>query len=170
MKLGSSLCYHTISECTCFCVCICLIFRFAYLAYYCFCAMLFSVSHSSIVNIFCGLCYMLGVCVICLVKQTLGTSSKRCSLCWNEKLKIALHRYKNMVKKRTEILNKCRHKNKYALTSYDSKDQSRVSFKSFHEKLHAKLLFPGIWLVSLSRQLTRLLDTLIFRESILLKL
>ena len=28
----------------------------------------------------------------------------------------------NMLNKRTEILNKCRHKNKYALISYDSKD------------------------------------------------
>ena len=60
-KLDSSLCYHTISLRNCFCVCICWIFRFAYLAYYCFCAILFSVSHLSIVNIFCCLCYMPGV-------------------------------------------------------------------------------------------------------------
>ena len=75
-KFGSSLCYHTILVRTCFCVCICLIFRFAYLAFYCFCAMLFSVSHLSIVNISCCLCYMPGVylkspklclcCVYCL--------------------------------------------------------------------------------------------------------
>ena len=44
-KLGSILCYHTISVRTSFCVCICLIFQFVYLAYYCFCAILFSVSH-----------------------------------------------------------------------------------------------------------------------------
>ena len=44
-KLGSSLCYHMRSLRTCFRVCICLIFAFAYLAFYCFCAMLFSVSH-----------------------------------------------------------------------------------------------------------------------------
>ena len=76
-KIGSSPYYHTISVRTCSCVCICLIFRFAYLAYYCFCAMLFSVSHLSIVNIFCCLCYMPGVylksamlclrCVYCLL-------------------------------------------------------------------------------------------------------
>ena len=58
MKVGSSLCYHTISVRTCLCVCICFIFWFAYLAYYCFCAVLFSVSHLSIVNIFCCLRYM----------------------------------------------------------------------------------------------------------------
>ena len=76
-KIGSSLCYHTISVHTCFCVCIYLIFRFAYLAYCCLCAILFSVSHSSIMNIFCCLCYMPGVylkspmlclrCVCCLL-------------------------------------------------------------------------------------------------------
>ena len=57
-KFGSSPCYHTISVRTCFCVCICLIIQFAYLAYCCFCAMLFSVSHLSTVNIFCCLCYI----------------------------------------------------------------------------------------------------------------
>ena len=46
-KLGSSLCYHTISVLTCLCACISLIFRFFYLAYYCIHAMLFSVSHLS---------------------------------------------------------------------------------------------------------------------------
>ena len=39
-EVGSSLYYHTISMRTCSCVCICLIFWFAYLTYYCFCAML----------------------------------------------------------------------------------------------------------------------------------
>ena len=76
-KVNFSPCYHTISVRTCFCVCICLMFRFASLAYYCFCAMLFSVSHLSIVNIFCCLCYMPGAylkspmlclrCVYCLL-------------------------------------------------------------------------------------------------------
>ena len=36
-----------------------------------------------------------------------NTSSKRCSLCLNEKLKKALHRNSNMLNKQTEILNKC---------------------------------------------------------------
>ena len=49
--------------------------------------------------------------------QAYNTSSKRCSLCLNEKLKIALHGNNNMLNRRTEILNKCRHKNKYALIS-----------------------------------------------------
>ena len=52
---------------TYFCFCNCLMFWFAYLAYYCFCAMLFSVSHSSIMNIFCFLCYMPSVYLKCLM-------------------------------------------------------------------------------------------------------
>ena len=60
-KTGSSLCYHTISVRTCFCACICLILLLAYLAYYCFWAMLISVSHSSIVNTLCCLFYVPGV-------------------------------------------------------------------------------------------------------------
>ena len=46
-KLCSSLFFHMISVRTCFCFCICLIFRFAYLVYYCFCEILFLISHLS---------------------------------------------------------------------------------------------------------------------------
>ena len=60
--------------------------------------------------------------------QAYNISSKRCSPCLNENLKIALHVNNNMLNRRTEILNKCRHKDKYALISYDSKNLSRVSF------------------------------------------
>ena len=62
-------------------------------------------------------------------QQAYNTSSKICSLCLNEKMKIALHRSNYMLNKRTEILNKCRLRNKYALISYDTKRQSRVPFK-----------------------------------------
>ena len=48
--------------------------------------------------------------------------SKRCLLCLNEKLAIALHKDDNMLNKRSEIISKCRHRNKYMLASYDSKD------------------------------------------------
>ena len=54
--------------------------------------------------------------------QAYNTSTKRCSLCLNEKLKLALHRTNTMLNKQTEILNKCRHRNKYAMISHDSKD------------------------------------------------
>ena len=42
-------------------------FWLSYLASYCFCAMLFSVSHSSIMSIFCCLCYMPSVYLKCLM-------------------------------------------------------------------------------------------------------
>ena len=54
--------------------------------------------------------------------QAYNTSSKRCSLCLNKKLKIALHRNNNVLNRRTEILSKCRHKNKYSLISHGCKD------------------------------------------------
>ena len=41
--------------------------------------------------------------------------SKRCSLCQNEKLEIALHKEGNLLNKRSEIISKCRHRNKYKL-------------------------------------------------------
>ena len=60
---GNSALVFVITQCQCalVCVCTCLIFQFAYLVHYCFCAMLFSVSHLSIVIIFWCLCYMPGV-------------------------------------------------------------------------------------------------------------
>ena len=54
--------------------------------------------------------------------QPCNVNTKRCLLCLNEKLQIAIHRGNNMLHKRTEIISKCRHRNKYALTSYDSMD------------------------------------------------
>ena len=53
--------------------------------------------------------------------QAYNTSSKRCLICLNEKLKTILHKYNNMSKKRTEILNRCRRRNKFAVTSHDVK-------------------------------------------------
>ena len=44
--------------------------------------------------------------------QAYNTGNKRCSLCLNEKLKIALHRSNDMLNNQTEILSKCRHRNK----------------------------------------------------------
>ena len=63
-----------------------------------------------------------------LVRKILGqyeaynVNTKRCLLCLNEKLQIAIYRGNNMLNKRTEIISKCRHRNKFALASYDSMD------------------------------------------------
>ena len=55
--------------------------------------------------------------------KSYNQSSKRCFLCLNEKLAIALHRDGlNMLNKRSEVISKCRHRNKYILDNYDSKD------------------------------------------------
>ena len=83
--------------------------------------------------------------------QALNISSKRCLLYLNEKLKIALHRYNNMLNRRTEILNKNKNKNKYALTLYDAKNRAKFPFKVLTKRLAQNycsqdsgwLLFPG---------------------------
>ena len=54
--------------------------------------------------------------------QPYNVNTKRCLLCLNEKLQIAIYRGNNMLNKRTEIISKCRYRNKYALASYDSMD------------------------------------------------
>ena len=62
-KLRSNPCYQMILVRTGFCVWISLIFRFTHLACFSFFAMLLSVSHLSLLNIFCCLYYMPGVCL-----------------------------------------------------------------------------------------------------------
>ena len=58
-----------------------------------------------------------------LVWKTLGEyqpyniNTKWCLLCLIEKLQIIIYRGSNMLTKRTEIVSKCRHRNKYALAS-----------------------------------------------------
>ena len=54
--------------------------------------------------------------------EAYNVNTKRCLLCLNEKLQVAIYRGNNMLNKRTEIISKCRHRNKYALASYDSMD------------------------------------------------
>ena len=54
--------------------------------------------------------------------KSYNQSTKRCLLCLNEKLAVALHKDDNMLNKRSEIISKCRHRNKHMPASYDSKD------------------------------------------------
>ena len=56
------------------------------------------------------------------IHQSYNTSTKRCMLCLNKELAIALHKEDNILNKRTEIISKCRHSIKYNSASYDSKD------------------------------------------------
>ena len=48
--------------------------------------------------------------------------SKRCNLCLNEKLEIAVHKGENLLNKRSEVISKCRHKSKHKLTNLTSDD------------------------------------------------
>ena len=54
--------------------------------------------------------------------QMYNPNTKRCSFCLNEKLEIARYKGHNLLNKRFEIINKCRHRNKFALALYDNKD------------------------------------------------
>ena len=54
--------------------------------------------------------------------QPYNVNRKWCLLYFNQKLQIAIYRGNNMLNKRTEIISKCRHRNKYASASYDSMD------------------------------------------------
>ena len=54
--------------------------------------------------------------------QSYKQNSKQCLLCLNEKLAIALHKDDNMLNKRSEIISKCGHRNKYMLANYESND------------------------------------------------
>ena len=54
--------------------------------------------------------------------QTYNPNTKRCSLCLSEKLEIARYKGHDHLNKQSEIINKCRHRNKFALALYDSQD------------------------------------------------
>ena len=49
-------------------------------------------------------------------------NSKRCYLCLNKKLEVTTYRGNNLQNKKTELICKCRHQNKYTLSKYDTKD------------------------------------------------
>ena len=48
--------------------------------------------------------------------------SLQCQLCLNEKLEIAMYKGDNLLNKRSELISKCRHLNKFTLQRHDSKD------------------------------------------------
>ena len=56
-------------------------------------------------------------------------NSRKSYLCPNEKLEIALHEEENLLNKKTELISKCRHQNKFMLLRHDSKDWKWVIYK-----------------------------------------
>ena len=65
--------------------------------------------------------------------QTYNPNTKRYSLCLSEKLKIAGYKGHSLLNKRSEIINKCRHRKKFALVLYDSKDWIYFSVTAFEQ-------------------------------------
>ena len=53
---------------------------------------------------------------------TYNKNSQRCNLCISEKVKIATYEGGNMLNKRSELVSKCRHQNKFMLAKFDTKD------------------------------------------------
>ena len=49
-------------------------------------------------------------------------NSRKCYLCLDEKLEIALYEGETLLNKKTELISKCRPQNKFLLLRYDSKD------------------------------------------------
>ena len=49
-------------------------------------------------------------------------SSRKCYLCQNEKLEIALYERVNLLNKKVELISKCRHQDRFMLLRHDSKD------------------------------------------------
>ena len=52
-----------------------------------------------------------------------NTTKRKCYLCLNEKLEIASYKGDNLLNKRSELINKCRHQNKFTLLRHDRKDE-----------------------------------------------
>ena len=53
---------------------------------------------------------------------TFNTTKRKCYLCLNEKLEIASYKGDNLLNRRSELISKCRHQNKFTLLRHDSKD------------------------------------------------
>ena len=49
-----------------------------------------------------------------------NTTKRKCYLCLNEKLEIASYKGDNLLNERSELINKCRHQNKFTLLQHDS--------------------------------------------------
>ena len=51
-----------------------------------------------------------------------NTTKRKCYLCLNENLEIASYKGDNSLNKKSELINKCRHQNKFTLPWHDCKD------------------------------------------------
>ena len=63
-------------------------------------------------------------CRVKIIKQVkdYNPATKRCALCLAEKLSILEHEGNNLLNKRSEIISKCRHRNKHMLYETSNND------------------------------------------------
>ena len=59
-----------------------------------------------------------------------NTTKRKRYLCLNEKLDIASYKGDNLLNKRSELINKCRHQNKFTVLRYDSKVTFSLKYSS----------------------------------------
>ena len=71
-----------------------------------------------------------------------NSNTKRCSLCLNEKLEIGRHKGRKLLNKWSKTINKCRHRNKFVLVLYDSKDWIKFSVPAFEQRCVKDHSFP----------------------------
>ena len=74
------------------------------------------------------------------------TTKRKCYLCLNEKLEIASYKGDSLLNKRSELISKCRHQNKFTLLRHDSKTKSYIFTDIF---LAVFPLGPPFWPVQL---------------------
>ena len=60
-----------------------------------------------------------------------NTTKRKCYLCLNEKLEIASYKGDNLLNKRSELISKCRHQNKFTLLRHVARTKSYVFTEIF---------------------------------------
>ena len=64
--------------------------------------------------------------------RSYSPNSKHCLLCVNDKYEIATYKEDNLLNKRTEVINTCRHRSKYKLANCDTIDWRQIRAIRYH--------------------------------------
>ena len=87
--------------------------------------------------------------------RTYSNITKRCSLCLHEKLAIITYPYPDeLLNRRSELVTKCRHKNKFLLKNFNSNDWSFEPYDNL-TKYHINNIPNGFILLAFSAWVTR---------------
>ena len=87
--------------------------------------------------------------------QPYNVNTKRWLLCLNENLQIAIYRGNNRLNKQTEIISKCRHRNKYILTKLQQHGLKRNMKSWSFLKFLIFLELVTIWFTAAVKQINR---------------